>query len=84
MKKISKTIFLYFQLLKLSNKIIVLDSMHWLNKSVNLIKPDVIKKYFIKDGLNLTLVQQTNNDTLLDNDFKLFYSEINEKLGSDY
>jgi len=68
---------------ELSNKINVLDAIYWLNKSVNLIKPDTVKKRFIKAGFNLVLDQPTNaiNDNV--NGFKLLCSTINEKVDSD-
>lgn len=40
---------------ELSNKINVLDVINWLNKSVNLIKPDTVKKCFIKAEFKLIL-----------------------------
>ncbi|XP_060861819.1 tigger transposable element-derived protein 6-like [Metopolophium dirhodum] len=69
---------------ELSNKINILDAIYWLNKSVNLIKPDTVKKCFIKAGFNLVLDQPTEyaiNDN--DNDLKLLCSTINEKVDSD-
>ncbi|CAI6367554.1 unnamed protein product [Macrosiphum euphorbiae] len=68
---------------ELSNKINVLDAIYWLNKSVNLIKPDTVKKCFIKAGFNLVLDQPTDAINDNDNDFKLLCSTINEKVDSD-
>ncbi|CAI6361080.1 unnamed protein product [Macrosiphum euphorbiae] len=68
---------------ELSNKINVLDAIYWLNKSVNLIKPDTVKKCFIKAGFNLVLDQPTDAINDNHNDFKLLCSTINEKVDSD-
>eukprot|EP00102_Acyrthosiphon_pisum_P025954 XP_016663164.1 PREDICTED: tigger transposable element-derived protein 4-like [Acyrthosiphon pisum] len=48
-------------------------AIYWLNKSVNLIKPDTVKKCFIKAGFNLVLDQPTDAVNDNDNDFYYFY-----------
>lgn len=40
---------------ELSYKMNIIDNIHWLNKSVNLIKLDTVNKYSIKVGFNLVL-----------------------------
>lgn len=69
---------------ELPNKINALDAVNWLTKSVNSIKPDTVKKCFAKAGFNSILGRPIDDDDpLLDNDFKLLCSTINDRVDSE-
>lgn len=73
-----------FNVEKLPNNINELDAIYWLTNAINLIKPDAVKKCFIKTGFKSVSDEQTD-DLLLDDDFKQLCMSINKEVNcKDY
>lgn len=70
---------------KLANNITELDAIYWLSKSIKLIKPDAVKKCFIKTGFKSVVSDEQTDDLLPDDDFEQLCMTINKEVNSqDY